>query len=74
MWALRALLYVWEDAATCDVVAALHDESWRVREMAAKVVAAQNVMEAFAEMIRLQEDHIPRVRRAAGRALMRLGA
>ena len=65
--------YAWGDAAAGDVVAALLDDSWRVREMTAKVVAAQKVMPATTEMILLQEDQIHRVRRGAGRALRRLG-
>jgi hypothetical protein len=38
-WAARALLHAWDDSAQGAVLAALAGESWRVREMAAKVVA-----------------------------------
>jgi hypothetical protein len=36
-------LYVWTDAAASAVVEALTHEAWRVREMAAKVVAAREI-------------------------------
>jgi HEAT repeat protein len=45
------------------------DQSWRVREMAARVVAKQIVGEAFDDMVKLQDDPTPRVRDAAGRAV-----
>lgn len=39
MWAARSLLYAWDVEAVPAVLGALGDEAWRVREMAAKVVA-----------------------------------
>lgn len=39
VWAARALLYAWDDMARAAVMDALADDAWRVREMAAKVVA-----------------------------------
>jgi len=39
VWAARGLLYVWDDDATPAVVRATTDQAWRVREMAAKVIA-----------------------------------
>jgi len=35
VWGARGLLYAWDDSARDTVLAALADESWRVREMAA---------------------------------------
>jgi HEAT repeat protein len=68
-WAARALLYAWDDAAADAVLAALADEAWRVREMAAKVVARRGIGEALAAVAALQQDPVPRVRAAATRAL-----
>ena len=69
VWAARALLYAWDDAAAGAVVAALDDEAWRVREMAAKVVARRELGEALPAVAALQHDPVPRVRAAAARAL-----
>jgi HEAT repeat protein len=68
-WAARALLYAWDDAAAGAVVAALADEAWRVREMAAKVVARRRIGDALSAVAALQQDPVPRVRAAAARAL-----
>lgn len=72
VWALRGLLWLWDDVATHAVVAALGDESWRVREMAAKVVARHLVDPALSSVVALQQDPVARVRRAAERAVVRL--
>lgn len=72
VWAMRGLLWSWDRRATDHVVAALDDEAWRVREMAAKVVARHLVGEATAAVARRRDDSVPRVRRAAERALVRL--
>jgi hypothetical protein len=74
VWALRGLLWAWDASASGCVREALTDESWRVREMAAKVVARHLVGEATAAVARLRADPIPRVRQVAERALVRLGA
>ena len=68
-WAARALLYAWDDAAAGAVVAALADEAWRVREMAAKVVARRRIGDALSAVAALQQDPVLRVRAAAARAL-----
>jgi hypothetical protein len=70
-WALRAFLYVWDPHAEPAVVAACSDEHWRVREMAAKVMAARRPTSQASEeaLTRLPADPVPRVRSAAGRAL-----
>jgi HEAT repeat len=74
VWAARALLYAWDDTATEAILVALGDESWRVRETAARVVARHRV-EAAAEVVRrLQGDPVPRVRAAADRAAEVVGA
>lgn len=72
VWALRGLLCLWDDAATAAVVQALHDDAWRVREMAAKVAARNRVDAALEPLVALQGDPVARVRAAAGRALQRL--
>lgn len=74
VWAMRALLYVWEDTAGPAVLAGLADESWRVREMAAKVIARRQLGEALAALARLGDDPVVRVRTAAARALAILTA
>jgi HEAT repeat protein len=54
VWGMRGLLWAWEDGneAAADVVrAALTDESWRVREMAAKVVAKRSIGEALPAVV-----------------------
>lgn len=71
VWAARALLYAWDDGAESlrdAVLAALSDESWRVREMAAKVVARREIGEGLTAVAGLQQDPVPRVRAAAARA------
>lgn len=72
VWALRALLWEWDPAATPDVRAAMADEAWRVREMAAKVAARHLAGAATPELVRLRDDPVPRVRDAAQRALLRI--
>lgn len=74
VWAARGLLYAWHDDATEAIVVATADESWRVREMAARVIARHGLGAALSAVAGLQEDRVPRVRAAAGRALERLTA
>lgn len=74
VWAARGLLHVWDNQATAAIIAATADDSWRVREMAAKVVARHQVDEALSAMAALQDDPVPRVRAAVGRAIARLTA
>lgn len=66
VWALRGLLWAWDERATDAVVAALADEHWRVREMAVKVVARHQV---DTTLVRLKDDPNDRVRAAVGKAL-----
>jgi hypothetical protein len=72
VWAARALLYVWDARAIRALRGAANDESWRVREMVAKVTARHRVSELVDEMVALRTDGTPRVRFAAERALRRL--
>ena len=72
VWGARGLLHAWDDVATAAVIAASSDESWRVREMIAKVAAAHGVEEAVPALAAMMSDPVPRVRRAAERALTKL--
>lgn len=73
-WALRGLLWVWSDGATHAVLAALGDDHWRVREMAAKVVARHLIDSALEQVAALRTDPIARVRIAASRAVTALAS
>lgn len=72
VWALRGLLWAWDDQALPAVACALSDEEWRVREMALKVAARYRLEDTLATVADRQEDPVPRVRAAACRALIRL--
>jgi len=63
-----------EDAATAAIIGALGDPRWRVREMAAKVIAAHRVGQALDAVAALRADPVPRVRAAAERAVVLLTA
>jgi hypothetical protein len=73
VWAARGLLHVYRPQAASAVVAGLADESWRVREMCAKVARAQQLGEAAAALHGCCSDDVPRVRAAAVRALAGVG-
>ena len=72
VWACRGLLYAWEKEAAPAIVTATRDEAWRVREMAAKVIARHRVEDAIGAVVGLQGDPVPRVRAAAERAVIAL--
>jgi HEAT repeats len=74
VWAARGLSYVWDDCATAAIVRATTDPAWRVREMAAKVIARHSVSDGMSAVIELRNDHVPRVRSAAERAVAKLTA
>jgi hypothetical protein len=74
VWGARGLLYAWTDEAEGAIVAALADEHWRVREMAAKVVAKRRIGAALDSVAALRDDPVPRVRAAAERATVLLTA
>ena len=69
VWAMRGLLHIWHPSALEAVLIGLRDDSWRVREMAAKVIASYRVVEAADAVSGLQGDEVPRVREAVERAL-----
>lgn len=70
VWGARGLLYAWDEGAAKVVIDALGDEHWRVREMAAKVVARHIIGAALGDVAKLRDDPVPRVRAAAQRALV----
>ncbi|HTT58672.1 MAG TPA: HEAT repeat domain-containing protein [Acidimicrobiales bacterium] len=72
VWAMRSFLYIWDPEASGVVIAGAKDPHWRVREMAAKVVARRRLGDALEAMSQLSDDEVPRVREAAQRALVRL--
>ncbi|MDG4821238.1 hypothetical protein O7635_05140 [Asanoa sp. WMMD1127] len=74
VWAARGLLWAWDERATSTIITALADPEWRVREMAAKVVARHLVGDALAAVTVLRADPVPRVRAAAQRAVVVLTA
>lgn len=73
VWATRAPRYIWDDAAAPSVIAALADEHWLIREMAAKLAAQRELPGAVAALARCCSDGTPRVRAAAATALGSLG-
>jgi HEAT repeat protein len=67
VWALRGLL--WAGPGDVEVLRkALADRSWRVREMAAKVVARHELDELLDDVSKLEQDSVRRVRDVARRA------
>jgi HEAT repeat protein len=69
VWGARGLLWAWDDTAADVIPAALTDEAWRVREMAAKVAAKHLVGDALPVLSDLRDDPVQRVRAAADRAV-----
>lgn len=74
VWAARGLLWAWDDTARPAVVEALYDDAWRVREMAAKVVARHQLGDALPVVADLCNDPVQRVRAAAHRAVVSVTA
>jgi hypothetical protein len=74
VWGARGLLHAYTDRAEEAVIEALADEHWRVREMAAKVIARYRVGAALQAVAELRDDPVPRVRAASERAVMLLTA
>ncbi|MGK9147846.1 HEAT repeat domain-containing protein [Plantibacter flavus] len=72
LWGTRALLHVWDDSAAPAVVAALGNQAWRVREMAARVCAERHIGDV-ASIVPLLNDEHARVRSAGARALAAIG-
>jgi len=73
VWAARGLLHVYRPQAAAAVVGGLSDESWRVREMCAKVAREHQLGEAAEALHGCCSDDVPRVRSAAVRGLARVG-
>jgi hypothetical protein len=73
VWGARGLLYAWDDSQLAALeealLEAMSDDHWRVREMAAKVIAKRKLGGALTAVAALQQDPVPRVRAAAGRAV-----
>jgi hypothetical protein len=74
VWAARGLLHAWDDQATAAITRATADDAWRVRELAAKVIARHRVGDALPTAAGLRNDNVPRVRVAAERAVAALTA
>ena len=74
VWAARGLLHAWDDRATAAIIQATTDDAWRVREMAAKVIARHRIGNAFTAVAELRNDPVHRVRAAAERAVVLLTA
>lgn len=74
VWALRGLLWHWDERATTATLDALEDPAWRVREMACRVIARHRVDPALERLLHLRSDGVPRVRVAAERAVARLSS
>jgi HEAT repeat protein len=74
VWGARGLLHAYTDQAEEAVIEALADEHWRVREMAAKVIARYRIGAALKPVAGLRDDPVPRVRAAAHRAVVLLTA
>ena len=69
VWGARGLLWAWDAAAIPEVVLAVGDDSWRVREMGLKVIARHPIGDLVTEVAAARRDPVPRVRQAADRAL-----
>jgi hypothetical protein len=68
VWAARGLLHVWDDVASDAIIEATTHASWRVREMAAKVITRHHVSPAIDAIVILLDDENARVRSAASTA------
>ena len=69
VWGARGLLWVWDDVATAELLLALSDDSWRVREMGLKVIARHRLGDLLTDVVAVRSDPVARVRQAADRAL-----
>lgn len=72
VWAARGLLWAGPGDRSEVLRLALRDDAWRVREMTCKVVARHRVGDVLDDVAGLEPDEIPRVRRAAERAIVRI--
>jgi hypothetical protein len=74
VWGARGLLHAWDARAEQAIIAATGDEHWRVREMAAKVIARHQVDAGLEAVAELRADPVPRVWAAGERAAVLLTA
>lgn len=74
VWGARGLLYAWQDRVAPAIIRATADDAWRVREMAAKVIARHHIGDALTAVDTLRNDDVARVRAAAERAVLILTA
>jgi len=74
VWAARGLLHAWDHRAAPAIIQATADDAWRVREMAARVIARHHVGDALTAVAVLRNDQVPRVRAAAERAVAAITA
>jgi hypothetical protein len=74
VWGVRGLLWVWDDSARPEVILAIRDPAWRVREMGLKVIARHVIGDLVTEVAAARNDPVARVRQAADRALTVLTA
>ena len=72
VWGARGLLWAWDHEAVPEIRVALGDESWRVREMALKVIARHHVDDLLDDVIASRDDGTPRVRAGAEKAMVAL--
>ena len=72
VWALRGLLWLWDSSGQWVVLDSLTDEAWRVREMAAKVVARHQLDDALEVLVARRDDPNARVRAAFDKAIQKL--
>jgi hypothetical protein len=76
VWAGRGLLWALDEQTSADALdavrAGLADPAWRVREMAAKVVARHSLGDLLSAVVPLRADAVARVRAAAHRAVAAL--
>ncbi|MGH7922813.1 MAG: HEAT repeat domain-containing protein [Candidatus Dormibacteraceae bacterium] len=64
--ATRGLRWAWDERAATGLEAALSDESWRVREMAVKVVRRHHLLRDYLPLVdRRRDDPVARVRSVA---------
>ncbi|MFE1315838.1 HEAT repeat domain-containing protein [Streptomyces sp. NPDC058755] len=73
VWAVRALRYAWTPEAAPAIGRALTDSSWRVREIAAKLVTIHELAESIELLAALVTDEVARVRAASVRGLGAVG-
>ncbi len=74
VWGTRGLLWAWDSSAVDEIRLALVDDSWRVREMALKVIAGHQLGDLLADVAQSRSDPVSRVREEADRALALLTA